>query len=171
VRLIGIDTPERGQCGYLHATRHAARIAPAGTSIRLVNPASVKNRDHYGRLLRYVQTRSGVDVGLAQIRNGARARYDSRDGYQYHPRQGRYHHADNQYANYTCSTGRGRTGSLKSYPPVSHWDCPSYAPIKGNQSSMIYHKPGQAYYDATSPEECFATPAAAEAAGYRAAKI
>ena len=36
---------------------------------------------------------------------------------------------------------------------------------------MIYHLPGQAYYDITKAEECFATRAAAEAAGYRAAKI
>ena len=38
-------------------------------------------------------------------------------------------------------------------------------------ASMIYHLPGQPYYDRTNPEECFATGAAAEAAGYRAAKI
>jgi hypothetical protein len=36
---------------------------------------------------------------------------------------------------------------------------------------MIYHLPGQQYYDITEAEECFATAAAAEAAGYRAAKI
>ena len=36
---------------------------------------------------------------------------------------------------------------------------------------MIYHKPGQRYYDVTVPEECFASEAAAQAAGYRAAKV
>lgn len=169
VRLIGMDTPERGQCGYTRATQHAARIAPPGSSIDLVNPASVQDRDRYQRLLRYVQTRSGRDVGLSQIIAGARARYDSQDGYQYHPRQRRYHHADNSHANYTCNSPG--TANLRSYPPASTWNCPPYAPIKGNRSSMIYHKPGQAYYAATTPEQCFATAAAAEHAGYRAAKI
>jgi hypothetical protein len=49
--------------------------------------------------------------------------------------------------------------------------CPPSAPIKGNANSMIYHRPGQEYYDITVAEECFATAARTEAAGYRAAKI
>ncbi|GEM_PF-264178 len=46
-------------------------------------------------------------------------------------------------------------------------------PVKGNHSSSgdwIYHVPSGRYYDVTNPEECFATPAEAEAAGYRASK-
>jgi hypothetical protein len=35
---------------------------------------------------------------------------------------------------------------------------------------MIYHRPGQTFYDQTRPEACFATPADAEAAGYRASQ-
>ncbi|SJN36054.1 hypothetical protein [Mycetocola reblochoni] len=54
--------------------------------------------------------------------------------------------------------------------PNSWGECPSYAPIKGNASSMIYHVPGGSYYDRTNPEECFSTRAAAERAGYRASK-
>lgn len=49
------------------------------------------------------------------------------------------------------------------------WNCPSGYPIKGNQSG-IYHVPGGAYYSRTNPEECFATEAAAKAAGYRKSK-
>jgi hypothetical protein len=45
--------------------------------------------------------------------------------------------------------------------------CPASHPIKGNRPSMIYHAPGGAFYDQTGPEACFATPADAEAAGYR----
>jgi micrococcal nuclease len=56
-------------------------------------------------------------------------------------------------------------------PPISEEDCPPNAPIKGNASSGIYHTPNDAYYDATHPEECFATPQDAEAAGYRAAEV
>lgn len=51
------------------------------------------------------------------------------------------------------------------------WSCPSWAPIKGNQSSMIYHVPGGQYYERTNAEECFRTEAAAVAAGYRKSKL
>ena len=36
---------------------------------------------------------------------------------------------------------------------------------------MIYHMPWNRYYDATTPERCFSTEMAAEAGGYRAAKV
>ncbi|GAA1709987.1 hypothetical protein GCM10009809_02920 [Isoptericola hypogeus] len=53
--------------------------------------------------------------------------------------------------------------------PVSTYDCPSWAPIKGNQSG-IYHVPGGNFYDQTTPEECFTTESAARDAGYRASR-
>jgi len=56
--------------------------------------------------------------------------------------------------------------------PISEQDCPPSAPIKGNDSSsgeLIYHTRSSATYDETYPEECFATEAAAQAAGYRKA--
>lgn len=55
--------------------------------------------------------------------------------------------------------------------PKGSINCPSYAPLKGNESSHIFHAPGQRYYARTKPEFCFATKAAAIAAGYRAAKV
>jgi hypothetical protein len=170
VRLLGDDTPERGRCGAPLATSLARRLAPAGTQVALANPGSVRDKDRYGRLLRYV-VRGTTDVGLRQIRAGAVARYDSRDGYDPHPRQGRYHRVDHRHPDYACSSA---PSDLHSYDPVpGTWDCPSYAPIKGNQGSpeWIYHLPSNAYYDATNPEECFATEAAAVAAGYRPARI
>ncbi|MGL5816743.1 MAG: hypothetical protein ACRCYR_04210 [Phycicoccus sp.] len=51
--------------------------------------------------------------------------------------------------------------------PVSEWSCPSWAPIKGNGSSMIYHVPSGQFYSRTKPEECFRTETAARSAGYR----
>lgn len=54
--------------------------------------------------------------------------------------------------------------------PVSKWNCPSWAPIKGNAPSKIYHLRGQAFYDKTTPEQCFATETAAVKAGYRKSK-
>ena len=54
--------------------------------------------------------------------------------------------------------------------PISAWNCPSWAPIKGNADSGIYHVPGGRWYSRTKPEICFTTKAAAIAAGYRASK-
>jgi hypothetical protein len=56
-----------------------------------------------------------------------------------------------------------------SVPPISESNCPSSHPVKGNQSD-IYHDIDSPYYDATNPEECYATAADAENAGYRAPK-
>ncbi len=65
----------------------------------------------------------------------------------------------------TTAVPRGRVA------PNPDGSCPDNAPIKGNANSGIYHRPGQQYYTRTNAEDCFATPAAAEAAGYRAAKL
>jgi endonuclease YncB( thermonuclease family) len=93
VRLIGIDTPEREQCGYREAS-DALRTLVEGRGITLVNPGSVQDEDSYGRLLRYVD-RSGQDAAYDLLRAGlAVARYDSRDGYDPHPREKRYRAAD-----------------------------------------------------------------------------
>lgn len=95
VRLIGIDTPEVGQCGYQRAKNKLARIvARNGDVVRLPNPASVDDTDRYGRLLRYVDI-GDKDAGAVLIRRGlADARYDSLDGYQWHPREDKYRLAD-----------------------------------------------------------------------------
>ena len=84
VRVVGIDTPERGECGYEKASDNLARLV-LGKRVRLAD--SDEDTDRYGRLLRYVDVGS-VDAGLAQIKQGfAIARYDSRDGYGFHPRE------------------------------------------------------------------------------------
>jgi endonuclease YncB( thermonuclease family) len=92
VRLIGIDTPERGECGYAVATQ-ALSAQALGRQVTLLAGAQ-DDTDRYGRLLRYVIV-DGVDVGLAQLEQGlAVARYDSRDGYGAHDRQSEYVAAD-----------------------------------------------------------------------------
>jgi len=73
----------------------------------------------------------------------------------------------------TAAPSSSAKGSTTTHPavaaPVSAYDCPSWAPIKGNASSHVYHLPTGASYDVTRPETCFATEAAAQADGYRAA--
>ena len=92
VRLIGIDTPEIGDCGYGLAGAELRRLV-GGRSVVLV-PGARDDRDRYGRLLRYVEV-DGVDANLALIRAGvAIARYDSRDGYGRHARETEYVAAD-----------------------------------------------------------------------------
>lgn len=92
VRLIGIDAPEDGECGYDAARATLDQLV--GLDAGLPNPASVDDRDRYGRLLRYVRV-GGRDAGLVLIRRGlAVARYDSLDGYDWHPFQDRYRAAD-----------------------------------------------------------------------------
>jgi endonuclease YncB( thermonuclease family) len=96
VRIIGIDTPERGACGYDAATAALRRMVE-GRKVDLVDPGSVQDRDAYDRLLRYVDV-AGEDAGYAQVRAGrATARYDSRDGYDPHPREDRYRAADERH--------------------------------------------------------------------------
>lgn len=63
------------------------------------------------------------------------------------------------------------TPSVRTIRPASSFACPSWAPIKGNASSGIYHVPGGRYYNATNPEECFRSEAAAVGAGYRRSQL
>lgn len=101
VRLIGMDTPERGECGYDRATEHLADLV-FGKRVTLVK-ARGEERDRYGRLLRYVDI-GRIDAGLSQIRKGfAIARYDSRDGYGRHPREDAYIRADAAHPEKGCT--------------------------------------------------------------------
>lgn len=71
---------------------------------------------------------------------------------------------------YASEARRSPATSRVTYPASyvpSGWNCPSWAPIKGNASSMIYHMPSGAYYSRTNPEMCFTTEKAAKQAGYR----
>ena len=75
------------------AKNYANSLAPAGTKIRLENPYAVDDTDKDGRLLRYVDLNEGdkADIGYSLLlSNLARARFDSRDGYQWHPREKAY---------------------------------------------------------------------------------
>jgi hypothetical protein len=49
-------------------------------------------------------------------------------------------------------------------------ECPPGFPIKGNQQSMLYHDHTSRSYKRTIAEFCFATPEAAQAAGFRPAR-
>lgn len=175
VRLIGVDTPEMGTCGAARLKKYAQRLAPAGSMIKVVNPGSVRDEDDYGRLLLYVVNRDGTDVGKAQIKRGARARYDSRTGYDHHPKQSAYVRLDRKYKLKAAGTPqrRRRRPRVVEGPPRRRAGTARAVPRSSNRGSngWIYHLPGQQYYADTHPEECFATEAAAQKAGYRRSKV
>ncbi len=133
VRLVGMDTPEVGECGFERSASNLGRLV-LGQRVRLGRID--EERDRYGRLLRYVDVGT-QDAGLRLIKNGlAVARYDSRDGYGYHPREPRYIAADKATKNVACasppkpqpvmggggSCAPGYTPCIPSYPP--DLDCP-----------------------------------------------
>ena len=96
VRLIGIDTPENGQCGFDEAKQALEKLLASGSATFYSGTTSEK--DKYDRLLRYIEVER-IDVGLKLISNGfAIARYDSRDGYGPHDRESEYIEADENSA-------------------------------------------------------------------------
>ena len=106
VRVIGIDTPERGECGAEEA-REAAQVTLLDQQVALV-PGAETDRDTYGRLLRYVQI-GDEDYGREMIEYGfAIARYDSRTG-QPHPREDDYRELDAQ-VDHLCPGFDGAAG-------------------------------------------------------------
>lgn len=142
VRLVGIDTPERGACGHERAAAALSRMV-LGKRVRLVE--SDEDRDRYDRLLRYVAV-GDLDPGLRLLRKGlAVSRYDSRDGYGRHPREDAYIAADDAAPDVTCPTPRpeeprgfadtggggrcepGYDPCVPSYPP--DLDCADVGPV------------------------------------------
>jgi endonuclease YncB( thermonuclease family) len=123
VRVIGIDTPEARRCNARKAKANARRIAPVGSRVRLTLPNGQHDTDRHGRLLRYV-TRNGIDLGGAQIKAGlADARYDSRDGYPWHPKESDYRRWDKRYRDKPCSSRGTSSGGTDRYT-----GCRAYGP-------------------------------------------
>jgi endonuclease YncB( thermonuclease family) len=88
VRIAGIDTPERGQCGYQQARSYMESLV-LNKTVGL-SQAGKRQTDKYGRIIRYISV-DGEDVGLKMIESSwAIARYDSRDGYGFHIKQTQY---------------------------------------------------------------------------------
>ncbi|MEA1926525.1 MAG: thermonuclease family protein [Patescibacteria group bacterium] len=84
VRVIGIDSPETGEkyrkkeCYGKDATNKAMEILD-GERVRLESDPSQKNRDKYGRLLRYVYLEDGTFFNLRMIEEGFAEEYTFQD--------------------------------------------------------------------------------------------
>lgn len=115
VRIVGIDTPERGECGFERATQAMVDLV-AGRRVELVAGAR-DDRDAYDRILRYVDV-EGTDAGLSLIEQGmAISRYDSRDGYGAHDRQAAYVAADGATA-HVCDLTEPAPGPVPEPDPA-----------------------------------------------------
>lgn len=76
VRMLGINTPERGRCGASDATDNLRRLAPVGSTVDMVSDRTQAAKDRFGRLLRYVAKRGGYkDLSYRQAWNGFTKRY------------------------------------------------------------------------------------------------
>ncbi|UDY36281.1 thermonuclease family protein [Dermatobacter hominis] len=93
VRIIGIDTPERGDCGFNEAKQRVEQLV-GGREVAVITVAGHDERDRYGRELGYI-TFNQTDLGTVLLAEGlAHARYDGLDGYDRHPRQDAYRALD-----------------------------------------------------------------------------
>lgn len=120
VRLIGIDTPERGDCGYAEAAALLTELV-AGRDVSVTNPAEVEDTDAYGRLLAHIGvpgvTGATVDVGHELVARGlAVPRYNSTDGYALHPFEADYAAAAATATPFTC-------GAPGGVPAAGQWSC------------------------------------------------
>ncbi len=66
VRVFGIDTPERGQPCFREASDRLEALADSQVLLR----PDVRDRDRYGRLLRYLYTPDGRSIDAAMIAEG-----------------------------------------------------------------------------------------------------
>ncbi len=78
VRLVQIDTPEvyfHAECFGEQASAETKRLLHRGSIVRLVQDPATTSTDVYGRLLRYVIMRDGVNLNVKLVADGAAAPY------------------------------------------------------------------------------------------------
>ncbi|MGZ8708313.1 MAG: thermonuclease family protein, partial [Gaiellaceae bacterium] len=80
IRLIGIDTPERGVCYFGKATTRLRELAMSKPVV-LRGDRTQDTRDRYGRLLAYVWIPGGKDLGYQLVAGGFAKVYVYRDAF------------------------------------------------------------------------------------------
>ena len=85
VRFLGINAPETTKghhdCYGQQASDYVAQHTQ-GVPITLTADPSQGDRDRYGRLLRYIDTSTGEDIELSELRLGLAHEYTFRTRYQ-----------------------------------------------------------------------------------------
>lgn len=74
VRMIGINTPEKGDYFYDEATEQLKEFIK-GKTVTLISDPFSSDKDRYGRLLRFVFI-NGTDINLKMIESGFAEYYD-----------------------------------------------------------------------------------------------
>ena len=121
IRILGYDTPERGECGYDDATQTLNHFLNLGSVTLSADTGD--NTDRYGRYLRHVLV-NGDPVGLMMINAGkANARYDSLDGYPRHRYQDQYRAADGPNS-FNCNVAPAPAAPPSSGGGNEPWNSP-----------------------------------------------
>ncbi|MFL0458899.1 thermonuclease family protein [Kytococcus sedentarius] len=175
VRVIGLDTPEIGECGFSEASA-GLRSLIAGSTVTLERDVTQDNRDRYGRLVRHVRMSNGDSAAVRMIRRGLAPEYlydQPYVGRSAHLRAERAAHAEKLGLwSGRCAMPSAPTRTTAPQPvaqpaPVAK-PAPKPAPttasapaptkpaggcvIKGNIASdgeKIFHSPGQRHYEQT----------------------
>ena len=179
VRLFAIDAPEHDQPFGAQSTEHLASLV-SGKNVNL----ECENELSYEEIICKVFLPAGEDAGLAQLKAGMAWHYK-----QYEDEQSATGRA--LYAAAECTAMKSRIGLWSDPHPIRPWDfrhgtnspllfdasgCrrssePTSGAVVRNASRYIFEWPGCPYFSAIPPGDRveFASPQAAEAAGYRPA--
>ena len=191
VRLLNIDTPETH-----HPSKPVECMGPEATAAlkSMISPGDTvvlrydrRLYDRYDRLLAGVYA-DGVLVNaeMARLGYGEPAVFDGNDRFLPEVEAAWEQARANGVGRFSGECGAAAEPIPEAAPapapeaapasgdagPVRGADsvCPDSHPVKANDNSGIYHMPGQQHYGKTNARNCYASAAAAQADGYRAAR-
>lgn len=191
VRLLNIDTPETH-----HPSKPVECMGPEATAAlkSMISPGDTvvlrydrRLYDRYDRLLAGVYA-DGVllNAEMARLGYGEPAVFDGNDRFLPEVEAAWEEARANGVGRFSGECGTAAEPIPEAAPapapeaapaagdagPVSGADsvCPDSHPVKANDNSGIYHMPGQQHYGKTNARHCYASAAAAQADGYRAAR-
>ena len=191
VRLLNIDTPETH-----HPSKPVECMGPEATAAlkSMISPGDTvvlrydrRLYDRYDRLLAGVYA-DGVllNAEMARLGYGEPAVFDGNDRFLPEVEAAWEEARANGVGRFSGECGTAAEPIPEAAPapapeaapaagdagPVSGADsvCPDSHPVKANDNSGIYHMPGQQHYGRTNARNCYASAAAAQADGYRAAQ-
>ena len=191
VRLLNIDTPETH-----HPSKPVECMGPEATAAlkSMISPGDTvvlrydrRLYDRYDRLLAGVYA-DGVllNAEMARLGYGEPAVFDGNDRFLPEVEAAWEQARANGVGRCSGDCGAAAEPIPEAAPapapeaapaagdagPVRGADsvCPDSHPVKANDNSGIYHMPGQQHYGKTNARNCYASAAAAQADGYRAAR-
>lgn len=129
VRLVGVDTPERGTCFTSQASARTRQLA-LSKAVALRGDPTQDTRDRYGRLLAYVWLPGGKDLGYQLLAGGYAKVYVHRTAFERLPAYRKAEAAAKSPATgwwKACSAPAPVPAPTPSPPPASSCH-PSYAP-------------------------------------------